>query len=291
MKQPTKAIITAAGLGTRFLPQTKAMPKEMLPIMDKPIIQHIVEEAVSAGVTDIIVVTGSHKRSVEDHFDRSYDLEERLIEKGKEDKAEEIRAIAELANFVYIRQKGPYGNAIPILNAAHLLSKDEPFFVFFPDDFFRSEVPRAQQLLDAFNQEQSSIISLFEVDKNDSDRYGMAKLKQSLDNDVHQIEQLVEKPGPDKTPSNFASSGCYLLTPEIMPILEERLEDSGGEVALPVAINKLAQQAKVCGKVIDGIYHDTGSPQLYLEAIVDTALADPGMGEKFRQYLEQRLGK
>ena len=158
-KAPTKAIICAAGLGTRFLPQTKAMPKEMLPIIDRPVIQLVVEEAVAAGVTEIIIVTGSTKRSIEDHFDRSDELEYDLREKGKIKEAEQIKAIAEMANFVYVRQKGtPKGNARPVLNAMHLIDDDEAFFVFFADDFFRGNVPRAVQLKEAYQKTGKSVI-------------------------------------------------------------------------------------------------------------------------------------
>ncbi len=189
-----KAIIAAAGLGTRFLPQTKAMPKEMLPIIDKPVIQIIVEEAVSAGVTDIIIVTGSTKRAIEDHFDRAVELEYELKNKGKDDLAKQIKQIAEIANFVYIRQKGePRGNARPVLNASHLLG-DEPFFVFFADDFFRSNVPRAKQLLNAYLQTGASIISAIEVEKSDADKYGMIKLGNQINNGLYQVEELVARP-------------------------------------------------------------------------------------------------
>src|ERR1700712_4640375 len=187
MKPVRKAIIAAAGSGTRFLPQTKAMPKEMLPIIDRPVIQLIVEEAVAAGVTEIIIVTGSTKRAIEDHFDRSDELEAELRERGKGDKADEIKAIAELANFVYIRQKGtPKGNARPILNARHLINDDEPFFVFFADDFFRSDVPRAKQLLDAYEKTGKSVISLIEIDKKDADKYGMAAIDAKIDDTTFQ---------------------------------------------------------------------------------------------------------
>ena len=220
MKKPTKAIICAAGLGTRFLPQTKAMPKEMLPIIDRPVIQLIVEEAVSAGVTEIIIVTGSTKRAIEDHFDRSDELEAELREKGKHDKADEIKKIAELANFVYVRQKGtPKGNARPILNAQHLIDDDEPFFVFFADDFFRSEVPRAKQLLEAYEKTGKSVISLIEIDKKDADKYGMAAIDTKIDQHTFQLTQLVEKPGEKNAPSNLASVGGYLLTADILPII------------------------------------------------------------------------
>ncbi len=284
-----KAIIAAAGLGTRFLPQTKAMPKEMLPIIDKPVIQLIVEEAVAAGVTEIIIVTGSTKRAIEDHFDRAVELEDDLIRSGKKDKAEQIKQIAEMANFVYIRQKGePRGNARPVLNASHLLG-DEPFFVFFADDFFRSEVPRAKQLLQTYQNTGKSVIATIEVDKNDADRYGMVELGKSIDTSTHQVLQLIEKPGEADTPSNIASVGGYLLTPDIMPILREENISERGEIELSQAINKLAQSDTVYCRTIEGVYHDTGDKLKYLQALVDTALAHDEIGDDFRRYLEFRL--
>lgn len=290
MKQPTKAIICAAGLGTRFLPQTKAMPKEMLPIIDRPVIQLIVEEAVAAGVTDIIIVTGSTKRSIEDHFDRSDELEAELREKGKADKADMIKGIAELANFVYVRQKGtPKGNARPILNAQHLIDDDEPFFVFFADDFFRSEVPRAVQLKEAYEQTGKSVISLIEVDKSDADKYGMAAVSDDKGNKTFRLKQLVEKPGADKTPSNFASVGGYLLTPDIISIIAQEKVGKGGEITLADSINELAQTDEVYGKFIDGIWHDTGDQLKYLKAVVDVALSSDKYGTEFADYLKNRL--
>jgi len=290
MKQPTKAIICAAGLGTRFLPQTKAMPKEMLPIIDRPVIQLIVEEAVAAGVTDIIIVTGSTKRSIEDHFDRSDELEAELREKGKGDKADMIKKIAELANFVYVRQKGtPKGNARPILNAQHLIDDDEPFFVFFADDFFRSQIPRAVQLKQAYEQTGKSVISLIEVDKVDADKYGMAAVSDDMGNKTFRLKQLVEKPGADKTPSNFASVGGYLLTPDIIPIIAEEKVGKSGEITLADSINELAQRDEVYGKFIDGIWHDTGEQLKYLEAVVDVALSSDKYGTEFADYLKNRL--
>lgn len=290
MKRPTKAIICAAGLGTRFLPQTKAMPKEMLPIIDRPVIQLIVEEAVSAGVTDVIIVTGSTKRAIEDHFDRSDELETELREKGKNDKADQIKAIAELANFVYVRQKGtPKGNARPILNAQHLIDDDEPFFVFFADDFFRSDIPRAQQLLDAYNKTGKSVISLIEVDKKDADKYGMAAIDAQLDDRTFELSQLVEKPGEANAPSAFASVGGYLLTPDILPIIAKENIDKNGEITLADSINELAQSDKVYGKFIDGIWHDTGDQLKYLKAVVDVALESDAYGAQFEAYLRSRL--
>lgn len=290
MKQPTKAIICAAGLGTRFLPQTKAMPKEMLPIIDRPVIQLIVEEAVAAGVTDIIIVTGSTKRAIEDHFDRSDELETELREKGKDAKADEIKKIAELANFIYVRQKGsPKGNARPILNVQHLIDDDEPFFVFFADDFFRSEVPRATQLLNAYTQTGKSVISLIEVDKKDADKYGMAAIGNKVSDRTFEIKQLIEKPGETDAPSNFASVGGYLLTPNILPIIAEEKTDKNGEITLADSINELAQSDTVYGQFIDGVWHDTGDQLKYLKAVVDTALESDKYGAAFADYLKNRL--
>lgn len=290
MKQPTKAIICAAGLGTRFLPQTKAMPKEMLPIIDKPVIQLIVEQVVKAGVTDVIIVTGSTKHAIEDHFGRSDELEAELREKGKGDKADQIKAIAELANFIYIRQKGsPKGNARPILNARHLIDDDEPFFVFFADDFFRSETAWPLQLKDVYNRTGKSVISLIEVDKVDADKYGMAEIGEQLSDRVFKLDGLVEKPGADKTPSVFASVGSYLLTPDILPIIAQEKIGVGGEIMLADSINELARQDTVYGCFIDGVWHDAGDPLKYLEAVVDVALESPRYGEAFSQYLRDRL--
>ncbi len=290
MKKPTKAIIAAAGLGTRFLPQTKAMPKEMLPIIDRPVIQLIVEEAVAAGVTEIIIVTGSTKRAIEDHFDRSDELERELREKGKRDKADEIEKIANLANFVYVRQKGsPKGNARPVLNAQHLINDDEPFFVFFADDFFRSKVPRAEQLLEAYEATGKSVITLIEVDKKDADKYGMAAIDTKFDDKTFQLTQLVEKPGEANTPSNFASVGGYLLTPDILPIIAQEKPDKNGEITLADSINELAQQDKVYGRFVEGIWHDTGDQLKYIKAVVDLALESPEYGDKLAAYLQERL--
>ncbi|USN95409.1 MAG: UTP--glucose-1-phosphate uridylyltransferase [Candidatus Nomurabacteria bacterium] len=288
--QPVKkAVIAAAGFGTRFLPQTKAMPKEMLPIIDKPVIQMIVEEAVQAGVTEIIIVTGSTKRAIEDHFDRAVELEDELIAKGKTKEAEQIKQIAEMANFVYIRQKGePRGNARPVLNASRLLG-DEPFFVFFADDFFRSEVPRAVQLLKTYQKTGKSVISVIEVDRTDADKYGMVRLGSKIDESTYEVEQLVEKPGIDNTPSNIASVGGYLLTPDILPILQEEKVSARGEIELSEGINQLCSKNLVACRQIEGVYHDTGNKLKYLEALVDTALSHTTISDEFRRYLVKRL--
>lgn len=291
MKQPTKAIICAAGLGTRFLPQTKAMPKEMLPLIDRPVIQVIVEQAVAAGVTDIIIVTGSTKRAIEDHFDRSDELEAELREKGKHDKADEIKRIAELANFIYVRQKGsPKGNARPILNARHLINDDEPFFVFFADDFFRSDVAWPLQLRDAYNKTGKSVISLIEIDKKDADKYGIASLAETVGDNTFHLSGLVEKPGEAAAPSSYASVGSYLLTPSIWPFLEREIVSARGEIELPESINDLAQSDEVYGRLIDGVWHDTGDPLRYIQAVIDLALESKEYGPPLAEYLKDRLG-
>lgn len=287
----TKAIIPAAGLGTRFLPQTKAMPKEMLPIIDKPVIQIVVEELVEVGVTDIIIVTGAQKRAIEDHFDRSVELEEALRAKGKEAEAEKIAKIGDMANFIYVRQKGePKGNARPILNAAHLVG-DEPFFMLFPDEFFRSPTnhSRAKQLLDAYIATGKSVISLIEIEPEATSRYGVAAVEKHVNDDVILVNELVEKPGPEKAPSQFGAVGGYLLTADIFPILEQEKVGHGGEIVLADSINELAQNDKVYGRIIDGVYHDSGNKLAYLKAVVDMALDDDELGEDFKKFLHDKI--
>jgi UTP--glucose-1-phosphate uridylyltransferase len=289
--RPTKAVIAAAGFGTRFLPQTKAMPKEMLPIVDKPVIQIIVEQLVAAGVTDIIIVTGYTKRSIEDHFDRAEDLENDLRSKGKDGFADQIREIAEMANFVYIRQKGlPKGNARPLLNARHLIQDDEPFFFLFADDFFRCDIPYPQQLVEAYEKTGSSVISAVKVSPDDSKRLGMIDVQDpDADQHIFRVNGLAEKPGPDATPSLFASAGSFLLTPDIWKYVEQEKLGHGGEIVLADSINELAKEGEVFCRFIEGVWHDAGDKGRYLQAIVDHALVDDELGPDFRAYLEERL--
>jgi UTP--glucose-1-phosphate uridylyltransferase len=235
-------------------------------------------------------VTGTTKRAIEDHFDRSDELETELREKGKDDKADQIKAVAELANFVYVRQKGsPKGNARPVLNAQHLISDDEPFFVFFADDFFRSEVPRAKQLLDAYNKTGKSVIPLIEIDKKDANKYGMAAIGEQVGEHTFQLTQLVEKPGEAETPSAFASVSGYLLMPNILPIIAKEKIDKNGEITLADSINELAQTDTVYGQIIEGTWHDTGDPLKYVQAVVDIALESEEYGVAFADYLKNRL--
>lgn len=289
MQKVRKAVIAAAGFGTRFLPLTKAMPKEMLPIIDKPVIQVVVEGVVAAGVTDVIIVTGQGKRAIEDHFDRAMGLEQELLSKGKTEQAEEIKRIAEMANIVYVRQKGePKGNSRPILNSAHLID-NEPFFYFFADDFFTGPVSCAAQMLEAYSKTGKTIAALRKVKRADASKYGMVELGEKIDEKTYRIKQLVEKPGPEKTPSEYAIVCGYLLTPDIIPMLAEEKVAPDGEIRVTDSVNELAQIDEIYGCLIEGDYHDTGSPELYLETIVDIALKDPELGERFREYLKTLL--
>lgn len=266
MKQVRKAVIAAAGLGTRFLPQTKAMPKEMLPVLDRPIIQWIVEELVEVGVTEIIIVTGSTKRAIEDHFDRSVELEEALNKKGKQQQAEEIKRIAEMANFVYIRQKGEIvGNALPVMNAAHLIG-DEPFFYLSADELVYGQPTRARQLLDAYNKTGKSVVSLFKIDKKDSQKYGMAKLGSEVEDGLYNLESLVEKPEPENAPSDYMIIMSYLLTPDYLEYVSRITPSHGGEIFAADGVGLMCQDGKVVGTEINGEYLDCGNYVNYLRA-------------------------
>lgn len=290
----TKAIIPAAGLGTRFLPWTKAMPKEMLPIIDKPVIQLVVEDAVAAGVTDIIIVTGPTKRGIEDHFDRSDAMESDLIEKGKVEQAGIIKEIGEIANFVYVRQKGnPKGNARPILNARHLIDDDEPFFVFAADDFFSGGTlgkSRAQQMIEAYNKTGKTIVGLAEINREDSSKYGVAELGENLGDGLYELKGTVEKPKPEDAPSNFMIPMAYLLTPDIWPLLKREKVDDNGEIVTLESINDMMEATgeKVYGQVIDGTYRDTGSPIKYLETLFSITLEHPELGPDMWNYVRRK---
>lgn len=284
-----KAVIAAAGMGTRFLPQTKAMPKEMLPIVDKPVIQLVVENVIAAGVEDIVIVTGPTKRAIEDHFDRSLELEDELREKGKNAMADELKHIAEMANFIYVRQKGvPKGNARPILNAAHMIG-DEPFFFFFADDFFTGEMSTAQQLLEAYEKFQGPVVALREVEGESISQYGVARVSGQLDRLTYHVSGIAEKPKFEEAPSRLAVATGYLLTPDIIPILEQEKVGPDGEIRISDAIEVLAQDRTVYGRVIEGEYHDTGSPEHYIETVIEIAMKDPQMAEHIRSYLRGRL--
>ena len=284
-----KAVIAAAGMGTRFLPQTKAMPKEMLPIIDKPIIQKIVEDAVAAGVEDIIIVTSSQKRAIEDHFDKNNSVVAKLRANGKDEAADKVSAIADLANFVYIRQKGEHiGNAVPLINASHLLN-GEPFFYFYADDYFEGKEPAAVQMLRVHNKTGTSVLPLIKVEKSQTSKYGIAAGNKSENGKHWDIDTIIEKPEPKDAPSDLASVHGYLFSPDIIPLLEQIPFSPRGELEIQWAIQKLAQQGKVSGVEIDGEWRDAGSKEGYIYAIIESALADKELGKSVRKYLEQRL--
>ena len=286
MKKIRKAVIPAAGFGTRFLPMTKASPKEMLPVVDKPIIQYVVEEAVNSGIEDIVIVTGYSKRAIEDHFDHSIELENRLEKAGKTEQLEEIRRIARLANFIYIRQKGPYGNGTPILNAEPIIG-NEPFAVLWGDEFIYAEKPRLKQMIEAYEKYQDIIISAVKIKNRENlSKYGIGKVNE-VEDKFYEIEEIIEKPEPDKAPSDLAVHGAYILTPDIFQALRELKPGKGGEIWLVDAINKLRPNHKIYAKEIEGgKYYDTGNKTEYLKAVVDFALMRPEINGDFRAYLK-----
>mgnify|MGYP000095651503 CR=1 FL=1 len=282
-----KVVIPAAGFGTRFLPQTKAMPKEMLPIVDKPVIQYVVEEAISAGIEDVIIVTGYAKRSIEDHFDvPSADLIKNLEMGKKYQLLDEVQKISELANFIYIRQKGPYGNATPIKSAKHVIG-NEPFLVLWGDDFVLAKPSRAKQMIDAFYQYEATILCGIKTNKKeDAERYAFVKGK-DLGNGVWKVEKLIEKPGADRTPSNLAIVSGYVLTPNIFPILDGQKPGKGGEYYLPEAIDILAKYHPVYAlEIKDGRYYDTGNKLEYMKTVVEIALKHSGINDQFKAFLK-----
>lgn len=289
-KPVRKAVIAAAGFGTRFLPQTKAMPKEMLPLVDKPIIQYIVEELVDAGIEDIVIVTGYHKRSIEDHFDHmSADLRANLKQANKLELLEQTKAISNLANFAYIRQKGVYGNATPVKNAEHLIG-DEPFIYTFADDLIVSEPSRFKQMIDLYNQHQVSVLPCIRLQKDeDYDRYGIVA-GQEFGEGIIKMSTIIEKPGKEKAPSNLASVTGYLLTPDIFEEIRNAEADlsEDQEFFIHFAMQRMLDKGKtmLAYEIKNGQYYDTGNKLEYLKTVVDFALQHDDISEDFKQYLK-----
>lgn len=288
MKKVTKVVIPAAGFGTRFLPQTKAMPKEMLPIVDKPVIQYVVEEAVESGIKNIIIITGSNKRAIEDHFDApSGDLVKNLREGKKENLLSEVERIAEIANFIYIRQKGPYGNGTPVLTAEPVI-EDEPFAVLWGDEFIYSKPPRLAQMLHVHEKFGGVVISGVKIEKKeDLKRYGIAELDHVEDN-VYIIKRIVEKPLPEEAPSNIATHGGYILPPDIFGALRRVKPGKGGEIWLVDAINLLKKEnIPVYAVVIKGSkYYDTGNKFEYMKTVVEFAVQHGEINNEFKAFLK-----
>jgi len=282
-----KAVIPAAGYGTRFLPMTKASPKEMLPIIDKPIIQYVVEEAVNSGIEDIVIVTGSNKRAIEDHFDFNSELESYLEKAGKFEQLEEIRRIAQMANFIYIRQKGPYGNGTPIMNAEEVIG-NEPFAVLWGDEFIYAEPPRLKQMIDVYDKYGEPVISAVRIeDKKMLSKYGIGRVKE-VEDKVFEIEEIVEKPEPEEAPSNLAVHGAYILTPDIFDAMRSLKPGKGGEVWLTDGINVLRKNHKIYAREVEnGKYYDTGNKLEYLKANLDFGLKREDMKDELLEYLKK----
>lgn len=296
MKEVRKAVIAAAGFGTRFLPQTKAMPKEMLPLIDKPIIQYVVEELVEAGIKDIIIVTNQNKRSIEDHFDTpSEDLVANLKMGGakKEPLLEAVREISDIANFIYVRQKGPYGNGTPLMNVEHLIG-DEPFIYTWSDDFVLATPSRFQQMVASYKEFELPILcAVAAKSEEDFARYGFAGGKE-LRSGVIDIDTIVEKPGSrQQSPSTLATVSGYLLTPQIFQYLHQAKRElpDGAELYLQDAFKLMLSdnQRILANEIHGGKYYDAGDKLEYLKTVVDFALQREDMGEAFRAYLREKV--
>jgi UTP--glucose-1-phosphate uridylyltransferase len=282
-----KAVFPAAGWGTRFLPATKAQPKEMLPLVDKPIIQYGVEEAVEAGIEQVIIVTSSQKRAIEDHFDNKLELEQLLEARGEIDKLRQIRAISDLAQVSYVRQKEQLGLGHAVLTARDLVGH-EPFAVILSDDVVVGDRPCIGQLIHAYEQTHCSVVAVMEVPREETCRYGViaGEVAGPGDPRLYKLSGLVEKPEPEDAPSNLAIIGRYVLTPKIFEKLEQTPRGAGGEIQLTDAIEALMQEQDVYGYAFDGVRYDAGTTMGWLEASVELALQRQDIGGQFRKYLQ-----
>ncbi|MGG0413141.1 UTP--glucose-1-phosphate uridylyltransferase GalU [Peribacillus simplex] len=287
MKKVRKAIIPAAGLGTRFLPATKAMPKEMLPIVDKPTIQYIVEEAVASGIEDIIIVTGKGKRAIEDHFDYAPELEQNLIKKGKIDLLNNVQYSTNLANIHYIRQKEPKGLGHAVWCARKFIG-DEPFAVLLGDDIVQSETPCLKQLINQYGETNKSIIGVQTVPKEETNRYGIID-PAFQDGRLYQVENFVEKPALGTAPSNLAIMGRYILTPEIFSMLDQQEAGAGGEIQLTDAIQQLNQIQRVFAYDFEGKRYDVGEKLGFVKTTLEFALQNEEIKDDLVEFLEQMV--
>ncbi len=282
-----KAIIPAAGLGTRFLPATKAQPKEMLPIVDKPTIQYIVEEAVASGIEEIIIIIGRGKRSIEDHFDKSYELEDTLLRKNKHELLEQVQKISNLVNIVYVRQKEPRGLGHAILCAKSVIGNN-PFAVMLGDDIVMSEIPCLKQVIDVYEYYNSSVVAVQRVPEEDVSKYGIIKPKGAmLESNLFHIDSLVEKPSKEEAPSRFAIMGRYVLSPEIFDILARIPVGQGDELQLTDAINELNKQQAVLAYNFEGRRYDIGDKIGFIKATIDFALERDDISDQVKGYLKE----
>ncbi len=278
-----KAVVLAAGYGTRLLPATKAQPKEALPLVDKPIIQYTVEEAAASGLEEVIIVTASGKRAVEDHFDRSLELEQTLLEKGDHERLEEVRRISDLAHIVYVRQKEQRGIGDAVLTVRRVVG-EEPFVLFFPDDVIVSDRPAARQLIDVFEAQGGSVLAVEEVPHGEVESYGIVE-GEPVGEGVYRVKSLVEKPKPDEAPSNLAIVGRYVLTPEIFGVLEQTPPGKAGEIQITDGLSRLLRRQPMFAYRFQGQRYDTGRPLGLLKASVELALQRPDIGPELRGYL------
>jgi UTP--glucose-1-phosphate uridylyltransferase len=283
-----KAVFPAAGLGTRFLPATKSQPKEMLPIVDKPVIQYVIEEAMSSGIENIIIVTGRGKNAIEDHFDVSYELEKILESRGKSDLLEQVRAISKMVSVSYVRQKEALGLGHAILVAKHLVG-NEPFAVLLGDDIIDAEIPCTQQMISVFERYGSSVLATQRVEGSDISRYGVIKGEPAehgaVSSRTYRVQDLVEKPPYSEAPSNLAIIGRYILTPEIFEVLERTLPDKSGEIQLTNGLKMLLESQPIHAYRFQGKRYDAGDKLGFLKATVEFALKREDLGKEFADYL------
>jgi UTP--glucose-1-phosphate uridylyltransferase len=287
MKRIRRAVFPAAGLGTRFLPATKAQPKEMLPLVDKPIIQYAVEEAIASGLESLVIITGRGKNAIEDHFDVSYELEKVLAERGKSDLLSLVRAVSEMVHIAYIRQKEALGLGHAILVSRDLMN-EEPFAVLLADDVIVSEVPCIRQMMNIYDRYRTSVVALMEVPAQETNRYGIINGKQLSEGDgrLFEVVDMVEKPKVEEAPSNLAIIGRYILTPAIFEMLEETREGSGGEIQLTDGLRRLLSRERILAYKFQGKRHDAGDKLGFLQATVEFALKNEELGPAFRAYLK-----
>ena len=279
-----KAIIPAAGLGTRFLPATKSQPKEMLPIVDKPTLQYIIEEAIESGIEEILIITGRNKKSIEDHFDKSVELELELEQKGKDEMLEMVRNISNMVNIHYIRQKEPKGLGHAIHCAKSFIG-NEPFAVLLGDDIVDCETPCLKQLISAYDEYKTSILGVQEVAKEDTCKYGILDVKH-IEDRVYKVKDMVEKPSVEEAPSNVAILGRYIITPEIFNILENQEPGKGGEIQLTDALKTLGKQEAIYAYNFEGRRYDVGDKLGFLEATIDFALKRDNLRDDLLAYMK-----
>ena len=284
-----KAIIPAAGLGTRFLPATKAQPKEMLPIVDKPTLQYIIEEAIESGIEEILIITGRNKSSIENHFDKSIELELELEKSGKFELLEEVRKISDMVNIHYIRQKEPKGLGHAIHCAKSFIG-DEPFAVLLGDDIVDNDKPCLKQLMEAYEEYEATILGVQEVPEDDVNKYGIVDGKQ-IDKRIYTVKDLVEKPSINEAPSNIAILGRYIINPQIFEILEHTRPGKGGEIQLTDGLKELAQRESMYAYIFEGRRYDVGNKQGFLEATVEFALKREDLRKDFLDYLVKIIEK